>query len=167
MPAHHPTPKKGEPAEGMFRLQASALREAVLNPSSTSASFGRRRSCCDRAVDPAYQCRQGLQYYLWCLHSQRSTRPGTRIVRPSRAYNAFVVVVRAHCALLKTDTVPTSCDSLGNPLQGSRATKGDEFFTGFLQPNRPLLEGNNKDEFGVLCDSLSGACRARTKGLPV
>lgn len=83
MPAHHPTSKKGEPAEGVFRLQASALREAVLNPSSTSASFGRRRSCCDRTVDPAYQCRQGLQYYLWCLHSQRSTRPGPRIVRPS------------------------------------------------------------------------------------
>lgn len=68
---------------------------------------------------------------------------------PPPSYNAFVVVVHAHCALLKTDPVPTSCDSLGNPLQGSRATKGDEFFTGFLQPNRPLREGNNKDVFGV------------------
>lgn len=27
--------------------------------------------------------------------------------------------------------------------------QGDEFFTGFLQPNRPLREGNNKDVFGV------------------
>lgn len=52
---------------------------------------------------------------------------------PPPSYNAFVVVVHAHCALLKTDPVPTSCDSLGNPLQGSRATKGDEFFTGFSQ----------------------------------